>query len=120
VETLAFARYRSPDAAMQPAERKMAVDGLTNSVRVLPAEVVSQISSLSAPVMACFGFALYFIRLGELEQRYRANKRDQHVSAQTDDILAGMPPYTAPAGEPDANGFVVPPKDLIRGLQENG
>lgn len=123
VETIAYGRYRRPDAFMAPVERKMAVDGLAQSVKVLPADVVAQISSLSAPVMACFGFALYFMRLGELEQRHRAERRDERVSAGADDILSRQPVYpTEEYGNPpspNGSGPSVPPLDLIRGLQES-
>jgi hypothetical protein len=119
VETLAYARYRRPDAFMNPTERKMAVDGMANSVKVLPPEVVAQISSLSAPVMACFGFTLYFMRLGELERQHRANRRDDQVSASAEDILAQQPPFQP---EPNYNNGTAPsppPVDVIRSLQEN-
>jgi hypothetical protein len=119
IETLAYARYRTRDARMTPDERAMTLEGLSKSTTVLPAEVVSQISSLSAPVMACCGFVLYFMRLGEMEQRHRANKRDDQLSAQAGPLLASQAVYPTPEGAivETPNGFV-PTKNLLQNLQE--
>lgn len=116
VETLAYSRYRTPEARMNPTERKMALDGVADSMKVLPQDVVNQISALSAPVMAIMGFGLYFVRLGEMEQRLRAERRDQRISESVDTILASQP--NEPSGQDSANGYVVPPKSYIQGMQE--
>lgn len=122
IETLAYMRYRRKESRMTPDERAMAIEGLSKSVQVLPADVVSQISSLSAPVMALFGFMLYVVRLGEMENAYRAEKRDARITRQVDSILANQPspePVYPTNQQPDVNGFVVPPKDLLQSLQES-
>ncbi len=119
IETFAYARYRTPEARMAPEERRMALEGLANSVKVLPASVVGQISSLSAPVMCLMGFMLYANRLGELESRRRANRKEDTVSAQAEQWLSQQPTngeYNH--GPVDANGFAAPSKALLNDLQE--
>lgn len=119
IETFAYSRYRTPDARMTPDERKMALEGLAQSVKVLPAEIVGQISNLSAPVMCLMGFILYANRLGELESRRRANKRDEAISEQANEWLANQQTPTDYAHGPvDANGFAAPSKTLLNDLQE--
>jgi len=119
IETFAYSRYRTPEARMTPDERKMALEGLAQSVKVLPADVVGQISNLSAPVMCLMGFILYANRLGELESRRRANKRDQAISEQASEWLANQPPPAEYAHGPvDQNGFAAPSKSLLNDLQE--
>lgn len=118
MESLAYARYRRPDARMTPDERNMALEGLAESVKVLPSDVVDQISSLSAPVMACMGFALYAVRLGEMESAHRANKRDNAISRNVDEILAQQPQQEYVPDQTGANGFGIPSKDFISSLQE--
>jgi hypothetical protein len=120
VETFAYARYRTPEARMAPEERRMALEGLANSVKVLPAHVVGQISSLSAPVMCLMGFLLYANRLGELEARRRANRREDTVSSQAEEWLNQQPqPQPEYRHGPVAdNGFRAPAKDMLSDLQE--
>ena len=116
VETIAYARYRTPDARMTKTERDMAVTGLAKSAEVLPTEVVKQVSALSAPVMACMGFALYFLRLGEMEQRLRAERQSKTVADQAEEFLANQPVYPTPTVS--ENGTYAPPKSFLQNLQE--
>lgn len=121
IETFAYARYRTTEARMSTEERRMALEGLANSVKVLPATVVGQISSLSAPVMCLMGFMLYANRLGELEARRKANRRDTTVSAQAEQWLSNQQPTTEyQHGPVDENGFAVPSKTMLSDLQELG
>ena len=118
IETFAYQRYRTPDARMTPDERRMALEGLSKSVSVLPASIVNQVSGLSAPVMCLMGFMLYANRLGELEARRRANRREETVSAQAEQWLSEQPPVDYTHGPVDANGFAAPSKSLLNDLQE--
>lgn len=119
IETFAYARYRTPDARMAPDERRMALEGLANSVKVLPGQVVDQISSLSAPVMCLMGFMLYANRLGEMEAKRRANRREDTVSAQAEEWLSQQPNSGEYQHGPVAdNGFRAPDKNMLTDLQE--
>lgn len=119
IETFAYARYRTTEARMAPEERRMALEGLANSVKVLPAHVVGQISSLSAPVMCLMGFLLYANRLGELEARRRANRKEDTVSAQAEQWLNDQQPAADYQHGPLAeNGFRAPDKTMLSDLQE--
>jgi hypothetical protein len=115
METLAYARYRTHESRMTKDEREMTLTGLSKSVEVLPADVVKQVSSLSAPVMACMGLALYFLRLGEMEQRLRANRKDQTTSQRAEEYLASYPADPQTVTE---NGTYVPPKSMVQDLME--
>lgn len=118
IETFAYARYRTTEARMAPEERRMALEGLAKSVTVLPAHVVGQISSLSAPVMCLMGFLLYANRLGELEARRRANRKEDTVSAQAEQWLNEQPNPEYQHGPVADNGFRAPDKTMLSDLQE--